>query len=219
MSACVKVQGIGDVVIAGNRVAGRGIHILGPGGCTDNNQVVRVNRTDRANHGFCIRLDDIVPADLQRFVVDFVNDIVVTTVQRGHFLEKSNGFGLIAFCLVGMEIDDNVEVFRDCRIDNRAHSGDISLGVSIFMAWNKTAVKVNAQGGANDGCIPVIFKPANGFSVVEAFLAPAGIAPEEAVTGKAFRLPATEYLIPAYRQRRNIREGSRGRKSCGGERS
>ena len=83
MCCCVKVERVRDIGITGYRII-RGVrNILAPVRSANNNQVAVVYRSYSLDNGVCIRFYG-VPGYLLRFVIDFINDIGITTVFSCH---------------------------------------------------------------------------------------------------------------------------------------
>ena len=57
MGRGVKMQRIKNIAVTANRVIGRDIDILAPAWRADNNEIIRINLSDRANERFSIRFN------------------------------------------------------------------------------------------------------------------------------------------------------------------
>lgn len=201
VSAGVEVQGICDIG-SRNRIGRRHVHILRPRGSTHDDEVVRIDRTDRGYDRLRIRFDDAAPGNLQGLIVDFIDDVVPVAVAPGHVLEKADGLRALAFGIVRMPVDNDVQIVGDGRI----HQGDDTGAVGVWI-HGITAVGVGAHGRTHDGGAEIVLQPVHGAGGIESFAAPPVVAPEKAVTREAFRDPAAENAVPLHRQRRHVRAG------------
>ena len=195
MRAGVKMQGVGDVGVAGDRIAGGHVHILRPVRRAHHDQVVRVDRADGADHGFGVRLQRIGPRDVQRLVVDLVDHVVAMAVRARHVLEKGDRLRAVLLGMVRVPVDDHVHVVGDRGVHHGRHA------LTVRGIGQIAAGRVYAHGGTHDAGVPVFFQPGHGLGVVEALTAPAGVAPEKAVARHAARLAADQHLVAVGGQR------------------
>lgn len=59
--AGIKMQGISNVAVGRNRVIRGRVYVLGPVGCTHNDEIVGINSANSGNHRFGIRLNGAAP--------------------------------------------------------------------------------------------------------------------------------------------------------------
>ena len=182
------MEGIANIEIAGDRISSSLVHSLGPFRCSHNNQIIRVNVTDRRNNRKGIGLDSIAPGDIQWFVVEFIDHIIIFSVKGCHFLEKIDCFINMVFSMVGMPVNNYV----DPHINRSVHNGYYTILIHRFIIQVSTWV-FHAHGSPDDGCIPVFLEPGNHFRCIIAFSAPVVVAPEKTVSSKRYRLTVFIY--------------------------
>ena len=214
--AGVEVQGVGDVGAADRGTRGH-VYVLRPVGRADDDEVVGVDGADGVDHGLRIRLDGVAPRDVQRLVIDLVDDVIALAVGARHFLEEGDGLAAVVFGVMGVPVDDDVHVVGDGGIHDGLDTGLVGSGV-----LQVAAAFIHAHGHPHDLRFPVALQPAHGAGVVELLAAPSVVAPEQAVAGEAGGLAAGQHLVAAHGQRADVgqrgagmRQHQRAEQGCG----
>ena len=120
MTAGIKVERVGDVLLTVGHLVVDGVFgMLVPTGVADQNQVVGI-LTDCLDHVVGIRLD-LVPALVRGLVENLKNHVVVLAPLLRHLAKEGLGVIHTVGRLVGMVVDDDVDVVVDCRLHHGVH--------------------------------------------------------------------------------------------------
>ncbi len=185
VGAGVKMQGIGNIIEAGNGVQRGRIHILRPIGCADNDQIIGVDLPDSGNHGLGVGFDGIAPGNLKGLIIYFINNVVVPLVAGGHILKKLYGFLLVVFCVVTVPINDHIHTAGKGSIHYSGHALTVDLRVVKISAHIFHAHSRSYQLG-----VPVAGEPGNRTGGIERLTTPTRVTPKQAAARQANRLAA-----------------------------
>lgn len=152
MRSGIKMQGVRDVAKPGNGIVGCGRYILGPVRRADNNEVIGIDLADGGDDRFRIRFNCAAPGNLQGFIIDFIDHMIIVAIASGHILEKADGLGPLVFSGVRVPVDNDIYIVGDCGI-NQGNDA-ITIGIRIF---KKAAVDISAHGRPHDSGAPIIF--------------------------------------------------------------
>ena len=139
--------------------------------------VVGIIFSDFWDNGLGIDLE-IFPFVLNRFVVEFVENVGMLAVFLCHLSKESLGF--LGVHLVGMPVDDNVSVVLDGCINylcDALHGKIRILQIVVFY--------LNAHGCTNNVGMPIVSEPLHGLFVVESW---PDVVPSQAYASQYYRI-------------------------------
>lgn len=186
----IKVQRISDVAVTGDGVIGCYVHVLRPGRRANDDQVIRINLTYGGDNRSRVRFNGAAPGDLQRLVVDFIDNVVAAAIAGGHVLKEADGLSLVSFRMVGVPVDNGVHIVGNGRIDQGYDPGAV-----CFRIVKIAAIVIDTHCRSYKGGVPIAFQPSHGSCRVKSFAAPSVVTPEEAVSREAFCDSPTEDLV------------------------
>ena len=150
------MQGVHDVVVAGNRIRRRFVHALGPVWSTYNNDGIVIVLADNGNNVIRIFLYIAPACAAAGLVADFIENIVLVGIGFCHFFKEFLGFILIdqrAVLIQHMPVDNHIHIVVGCILDTALH--DI-FQIFLIAIGTVTAVFMGIHGKTHDIYIPLV---------------------------------------------------------------
>ena len=113
MGSGIEMQGIHDIVIAGDRIRSGLIYILGPVGRSDYDDSIFVIFSDHRDHFFRIGLDPAPAGAAVGLVADLIENVVLAVIGLRHFRKKCLCLFLIG---IGIVIGKDMPVYDHIHI-------------------------------------------------------------------------------------------------------
>ena len=162
MAGSVEVKHVGDIGVV-DRMGGGFVNALRPIWGADDDEVVRIVPTNGGDHALGIGFYGFGPGDLERFVVDLVDDVRLVAVGLCHLAEERDRVFDIVFGVVVVPVNQHVDVVGDGGVDEAFDFGNLPGGLLLVSEF----AIMDPKGGASQGDVPILDEPINGFGGVE----------------------------------------------------
>mmetsp|Transcript_58471 Transcript_58471/g.176713 ORF Transcript_58471/g.176713 Transcript_58471/m.176713 type:complete len:366 (-) Transcript_58471:434-1531(-) len=139
-------------VLAGHRVAGGLVDVLGPRARAENDEIVRV-LADLVDERLMVRLDHAAPRLPHRLVEDLEEHVWVAAILRRRPPEEGSGLLEVLLGIVVVPIDYHVDARGDGSVHHGLHASPLSRGV------RQVAAMLDGHGSPHKRGVPVVFEP------------------------------------------------------------
>src|SRR5690606_450339 len=164
--AGIKMERIGNVVVACNGICCGNIDILAPAGASDDDEVRWVVFADFFNNRQGVGFDGR-PGLLLGLIPYFVDDIRRTSIKTCHICKEGLGLYNVFVCMMIMPVNDYINTsFYSTGGQLLPHC---SLLVRLLQV---SSIRLNGHGQPDKGNVEIIYQPVDDIVVVVFFSAP-----------------------------------------------